>query len=83
MNWRSFVKNQTNYCIEHPIGSAVSTAFFGFIAGMQFSELWFRQHPVPIGEYAFVLVFVILTTGQSYFVARALRVTHTSKEQID
>jgi len=67
MNWQSFVKNQINYCTEHPTGSAASTAIFGFFAGIQVSELWFRQHAAPVGEYVFVLVFVnglVTTFGQ-------------------
>jgi len=83
MNWQSFVKNQINYCTEHPTGSAASTAIFGFFAGIQVSELWFRQHAAPVGEYVFVLVFVIMATGQAYFLARALRLLLANKEQTD
>ncbi len=81
MIWHSFLEYQTKYCIEHPAGSAATTVIFGFIAGMQCSQL-FHRDVVFFDDYAFLLVFLILAGEQAYFLARAFRLLRANEGQL-
>ena len=81
MKWHSFVENQIKQSIEHPAGSATTTVIFGFIAGMQFAQL-LDKASVRILDFVFALLFAALASAQGYFLAKAVRLLRTGREQV-